>query len=391
MLSNTMKINYLKKTTTNKRHMKNIIIYSTLVVFLASCSAKTDKKAELEKLKAQREQLNTEIAKLEAEVNPNGKAEEKAISVKTTDAKECQFNHYIEVQGVVDGDQNIAVSPQTAGIVTAVYVREGSPVKKGQVMAELDAQVMKQSLVEVNTQLALATSIFQKQSALWEKKIGSEVQYLQAKANKDALEQRANTINEQILMAKVISPISGTVESVPLRVGQMASPGMPTSTVRVINMGVAKISADVAETYATRIKNGNDAIVSFPDLGKEIECKLNFTSRFIDPTNRTFKVESRISSKDVELRANMIAYIKIKDYTNEKAFCMPVNYVQSNQDGKFVFVAKQNGGDWVAERRPVKTGMDYNGVIEVTEGLTAGDKVITSGFQGLNQGEKVVF
>lgn len=371
--------------------MKNIIIYSTLVVFLASCSAKTDKKAELEKLKAQREQLNAEISKLEAEVNPDGKAEQKAIAVKTTDAKECEFNHYIEVQGVVDGDQNIAVSPQTAGIITAVYVKEGTPVKKGQVLAELDAQVLKQSLIEVNTQLALATSIFQKQSALWEKKIGSEVQYLQAKANKDALEQRANTINEQIQMSKIVSPISGTVESVPLRVGQMASPGMPTSAIRIINMGVAKISAEVAETYAARIKNGNDAIVSFPDLGKEIECKLNFTSRFIDPTNRTFMVESRISSKDVELRANMIAYLKIKDYTNAKAFCMPVNYVQSNQDGKFVFVAKQNGADWVAERRSVKTGMDYNGVIEIIEGLLAGDKIITSGFQGLNQGEKVVF
>jgi len=371
--------------------MKNIIIYSTLIVLLASCGSQTDKKTELDKLKAQREQLNSQIAKLEAEVNPGGKAEQKAVAVKTTDAKECEFNHYIEVQGVVDGDQNIAVSPQTSGIVTAVYVKEGSSVKKGQVLAELDAQVLKQSIQEVNTQLALANSIFQKQSALWEKKIGSEVQYLQAKANKEALEQRAKTISEQIEMAKIISPISGTVESVPLRVGQMASPGMPTSAIRVINMGVAKISAEVAETYAARIKNGNDAIVSFPDLGKEIECKLNFTSRFIDPTNRTFKVESRISSKDVELRANMIAYIKIKDYTNDKAFCLPVNYVQSNQDGKFVFVAKQSGADWVAERRIVKVGMDYNGVIEVTEGLNAGDKIITSGFQGLNQGEQVVF
>lgn len=371
--------------------MKNIIIYSSLIVLLASCNAKTDKKAELDKLKAQREELNNQISKLEAEVNPNGKAEQKAITVKTIEVKECEFNHYIEVQGVVDGDQNIAVSPQTSGIVTAVYVKEGSPVKKGQVMAELDAQVLKQSLLEANTQLTLANSIFQKQSALWEKKIGSEVQYLQAKANKEALEQRANTINEQIQMAKVISPISGTVESNPLRVGQMASPGMPTSTIRVINMGVAKISAEVAETYATRIKNGNDAVVSFPDLGKEIDCKLNFTSRFIDPTNRTFKVESRISSKDVELRANMIAYIKIKDYTNDKAFCIPVNYVQSSQDGKFIYVVRQNGGDWLAERRTVKTGMDYNGIIEVTEGLVAGDKIITSGFQGLNQGEKVVF
>lgn len=372
--------------------MKKLIIYSALVALLASCNATTDKKSELEKLKAQKEQLTTQIAQLEAEINPGGATtEQKAVTVKTTDAALCVFNHYIDVQGTVDGDQNIAVSPQSAGVVTAVYVKEGMAVKKGQVLAELDAMVLKQSLEEVNTQLVLANSIFQKQSALWEKKIGSEVQYLQAKSSKESLEQRASTIKEQILMSKVISPISGTVESVPLRVGQMASPGMPTSSIRVINMGIAKISADVAETYATRIKNGNDAMVSFPDLGKEIESKLNFTSRFIDPTNRTFKVECRVSSKDVELRANMIAYIKIKDYTNEKAFCIPANYVQSNQDGKYVYIAKQNGNEWSAERRIVKTGMDYNGIVEILEGISAGEKIITSGFQGLNAGEKVVF
>lgn len=372
--------------------MKKIILYSTLVAFLVSCSATPDKKAELEKLIAQRDQLNNQISQLEAEVYPDGKnAETKAVAVKITPATECVFNHYIQVQGTVDGDQNIAVSPQMAGIVTAVYVKEGTPVKKGQVLAELDAQVIKKSLDEVNTQLALANSIFEKQSALWDKKIGSEVQFLQAKANKEALEQRASTIKEQLQMAKVISPISGTVESVPLRVGQMASPGMPTSTIRVINMNVAKITAEVAETYATRIKNGNTAIVNFPDLGKDIETTLNFTSRYIDPTNRTFKVECRVSTRDVELRANMIAYLKIKDYTNEKAFCLPVNYVQSNQDGKFIFVAKQNGGEWIAEKRSIKTGMDYDGTIEVMEGLTAGDNIITSGFQNLNPGEKVVF
>ncbi len=372
--------------------MKKIIIYTALVAFLVSCSATTDKKAELEKLKLQREELNTQIAQLETEINPEGlKAEVKAVSVKVTPAAECVFNHFIQVQGIVDGDQNIAVSPQMAGIVTAVYVKEGTNVKKGQVLAELDAQIVKQSLEEVNTQLALATSIFEKQSALWEKKIGSELQYLQAKSTKESMEQRASTIKEQLKLAKIVSPISGTVESIPLRVGQMASPGMPTSTIRVINMSVAKITADVAETYATRIKNGNVALVSFPEQGKEIETKLNFTSRFIDPTNRTFKVECKLSPKDVELRANMIAYIKIKDYTNEKAFCIPVNYVQSNQDGKFIYIAKQNGTDWTAEQRMVKTGMDYDGTIEILEGITAGENIITSGYQSLNAGDKIVF
>lgn len=372
--------------------MKKIIYYSALIAFLVSCSQNTDKKAELEKLKAQKEQLDTQIAKLEAEINPEGsKAEQKAIAVTVSPSVECVFNHYIQVQGTVDGDQNIAVSPQMAGIVTAVYVTEGSPVKKGQAMVELDAQVMKQSLEEVNTQLALVSSIYEKQSALWDKKIGSEIQYLQAKNNKESLEKRVNTMNEQLKMAKIISPISGTVESVPLRVGQMASPGTPTSTIRVINMNVAKISADVAETYASRIKDGNAVLVNFPDLGKDIETKLNFTSRFIDPTNRTFRVECKISSRDAELRANMIAYIKIKDYTNEKAFCIPVNYIQSNQDGKFIYIAKQSGNQWSAEKRMIKTGMDYNGVIEVLEGLSAGENIITAGFQNLNPGEIVVF
>jgi RND family efflux transporter MFP subunit len=372
--------------------MKKMIIYFALIAFLVSCGKSTDKKAELEKLKIQHDQIATQIAQLEAELNPAGEdAEQKSVSVKVIPSEGCVFNHYINVQGTVDGDQNIAVSPQMPGVVTAVYVKEGTPVKKGQVLAELDAQVIKQSLEEVNTQLILANSIFEKQSALWEKKIGSEVQYLQAKNTKESLEQRMNTIKEQLKQAKVISPISGTVESVPLRVGQMASPGVPTSTIRVINMNVAKITAEVSESYATRIKNGNDALVNFPDLGKDIETKLNFTSRFIDPTNRTFRVECKISSKEVELRANMIAYIKIKDYSNEKAFCLPVNYVQSNQDGKFIYIAKQSGNGWIAERRMIKTGMDYDGTIEVLEGIVAGENIITSGFQNLNGGEKVIF
>jgi len=372
--------------------MIKTIFYSAFLALLVSCSAGSDKKAELDTLKAQRDQLNTKISQLENEINPAAEnASAEAATVTVTTAEETVFNHYIKVQGTVDGDQNIAVSPQMGGIVTAVYVKEGSRVNRGDVMVQLDAQVMKQSIEEVKTQLQLANSIFEKQSALWEKKIGSEVQYLQAKTSKESLEQRLSTMKEQLKMSKILSPISGTVENVPLRVGEMASPGSPMSTIRVINMNVAKISADVSESYATRIQDGNTVLVSFPDLGKEIESRLNFTSRFIDPTNRTFKVECKVSSKDVPLRANMIAYINIKDYSNKKAFSLPVNYVQNDQTGKFIYVAKQNGKSWVADKRRVKTGKDYDGVIEILEGITLGDKIITAGFQNLNPGEKIVF
>ena len=372
--------------------MNRIIYYSILIVFLVSCGGTKDKNAELGKLKLQRDQLNEQILKLENEINPSGKkSETKTTTVNVTNAVERVFNHYIQVQGTVDGDQNIAVSPQMSGIVTAVYVKEGAHVSRGQVMAVLDDKVLKQSLEEVKTQLALANSLYEKLNALWEKKIGSEVQYLQAKTNKESMQQRLETMKEQLKQSKILSPIEGTVESVPLRVGEMASPGSPTSTIRVINMRVAKITADVSETYASRIHDGNLVLVSFPDLGKEFQTRLNFTSRFIDPTNRTFKVECKVSAKDVVLRANMIAYIKIKDYTNNKAFCLPVNYVQNDQKGKFIFVAKKNGNNWVADKKIIKTGKDYDGVVEVLDGLAPGEKIITAGFQNLNIGENIVF
>jgi len=372
--------------------MKKIIYFSVIMAFLVSCGGSADKKAQLTKLKADRDKLNEQISKLESTLDPVGKkSEKKAISVNVTEVAENVFNHYIKVQGTVDGDQNIAVSPQMAGIVTAVYAKEGTTVRKGEVLAELDAQVMKQSVEEVKTQLELANNIFEKQSALWDKKIGSEVQFLQAKTNKESLEHRLATMKEQLKMTKVVSPIAGTVENNPLRVGQMATPGAPTSTIRVINMSVAKITADISEAYATRIHDGNQVLVNFPDLNKDIETKLNFTSRFIDPTNRTFRVECKISSKDVPLRANMIAYIKIKDYSNAKAFSLPVNYVQNDQNGKFIYIAKQNGNEWIAEKRTIKTGKDYDGIIEILEGLKSGEKIISSGFQDLNAGQKVVF
>jgi RND family efflux transporter MFP subunit len=371
--------------------MKKVLFTVAILATLVACNQNTDKKGELEKLKTEREILDTKISKLEAEVNPNQQKIEKAIPVKVKKLEPTQFNHFVEIQGVVDGDQNVSVSPQMAGVVTNVYVKEGSVVKKGQIMATLDAQVLKQSVEEVKTQLDMATIVYEKQKNLWDKKIGSEIQFLQAKSGKESLERRIKTLEEQIALANVVSPISGSVESFPLKVGQLASPGLPTSAIRVINMSSAKVSADISENFASRIKNGNQAFVRFPDLGQEIETKLNFTSRFIDPSNRTFKVECSISSKDVELRANMIAYVKIKDYTNENSMVLPVNIIQSNQDGKFVFVASKDGAKNTAVRRKVTTGVDYNGETEITSGLNTGDQVITVGYQNLKEGSSVIF
>ncbi len=371
--------------------MKKTFVTMAILATLVACNQNNDKKGALEKLKAEQEILTTKISKLEAEINPSQQKLEKATQVTVQKVEVSQFHHYVEIQGIVDGDQNVSVSPQMAGIVTSVNVREGSFVKKGDILATLDAQVMKQSVEEVKTQLEMANIIFEKQRNLWDKKIGSEVQYLQAKSGKESLERRINTLKEQISMASIVSPISGSVESVPLRVGQLASPGLPTSVIRVINMSSAKVTAEISENFAARIKNGNQAFIRFPDLGQEIETKLSFTSRFIDPTNRTFKVECRFASKDIELRANMIAYVKINDYTNEASIVLPVNIIQSNQDGKFVYVVAKEGDKITAIRKKITTGLDYNGESEILSGLNAGDQVITAGYQTLKEGSSVIF
>ena len=371
--------------------MKNVLFTLAILATLGACNQSNNKKGELEKLKSEREILDSKISKLDAEVNPNSSKVEKALSVKVKKLEIAPFYHYVEIQGVVDADQNVSVSPQMAGVVTNVFVKEGSNVKKGDILATLDAQVLKQSVEEIKTQLDLANIIFEKQKNLWDKKIGSEIQFLQAKTNKESLERRIKTLQEQIALASVVSPIGGTVESVPLRVGQLASPGLPTSVIRVINMSSAKITAEISENFASRIKNGNQTFVRFPDLGQEIETKLSFTSRFIDPSNRTFRVECRFSSKEIELRANMIAYLKVKDYTNEASLVVPVNIIQSNQEGKFIFVASKVADKYTAVRKTITTGMDYNGIAEVTSGLNTDDLVITAGYQNLKEGTSVIF
>lgn len=366
------------------------ILFLSLVFAAFACSA-PDKQAQLEGLKAEHDKISLQIQELEKELSTSGnpEAEQNLASVAITDIQPTEFKHFIEIQGKVDAEENTQVSAQTPGVVIAIYVKEGSSVKKGQVLAELDTQVLKKSLDEVNTQLVLANDLFNKQKNLWDKKIGTEVQYLTAKANKESIEQRYATLKEQMEMAKFKSPINGTVEDVPFKVGQIVSPGVPGSAIRVINMTKVKVVAEVAEAYSANILTGNDVIVVFPDIKQEIASKVTFTSRYIDPTNRTFTVESRLESSPIEYRANMIAKLRINDYTNSQAMVVPINIVQNSMDGHYISIVEDNNDNFVVKRKLVKTGITYNGLIEVLEGLKPGDKVITSGYMNLKDGERI--
>lgn len=368
--------------------MNKSIIFLVLVVLAAACGKPTDKKAELANLKKQQTELAQKIKTLEAELQVGDSTKtSKVTAVAITEAKAEEFNHFLEVQGKVDGEDNIAVSAQMAGAITSVFVKEGDQVRKGQVLAQIDNSVMQQQLASTKQQLDFATNMFNKQKALWDQQIGSEVQYLTSKNTKENLEKALATLNDQLEMTRIKSPINGSVEEVNLKVGQMASPGL--AAIRVVNFSTVKVVAEIAEAYAPKVKPGDKVIVYFPDFNTEIVSQIRFTSKYINPINRTFQSEVRLGASKVEYRANMMAVVKINDYHKASVFAVPITLIRESQSGKFIYVAKEENGKLVARRLPVTVGSTYNGLAEITSGISAGDKIITTGFNSLIDGELI--
>jgi membrane fusion protein (multidrug efflux system) len=370
--------------------MNKYILIASLLIIIVACKP-SDKKTQLEKLRVQQEALATQIDQLEKETGVKDSNAVKPVNVAVDTIKLTEFRHFIDIQGHIEGEQNIEVSPQAPGLVIKVNVKEGDPVVPGQVLAELDSKVIQRGLDEIRTQLSLATILYQKQKSLWDQKIGSEVQFLTAKSNKESLDKRLASMQEQLAMNKVKSPISGTVENIPFKIGQVVSPGLPTSTIRVVNMSGVKVLADVAEAYTSKIKHGNDVLVSFPDIDESITAKVTFTSKVIDQTNRTFRVEAHLTHSRADLRANMIANLKISDYINPKSIVIPINLIQKSFNSNYVMIAEKKGKDLIAVKRNVTLGISYNGTTEITNGLKAGDNVITSGYQNLKDGQLIKF
>ncbi len=366
--------------------MKKSLIILGILIFALACST-PDKKSKLEKLKKEHDQIANQIAALEKELKTTDKTLATIVSVQPLVLQ--SFEHYIEVQGRIDGNENIGVSPRTAGVVTRVIVKEGDYVKKGQVLAEMDADVLKRNLSDLQNQLSFVTDLYEKQKALWDQKIGSEVQYLTAKNNKESVENKIASLKDQISMSSITAPIDGTVEDIPIKVGQLAVAGIPAF--RVINFARAKAVADVGEAYSSKIKTGDQVKIYLPDFNDELQQKVTFASKFINPTNRTFIVEVELPpSAKMVYRANMIAVIRIKDYTNASTIAISQNFIQSSShEGVFVYLAKDENGKKVARKAYVKTGITYNGLTEIVSGLTDKDKLIISGYKDLYDGQVI--
>lgn len=373
------------------RYTIQLIIFAFAMITLASCggeSSGTAKTAKLEKLKTEQAELAKEISALEKEI---AQANPEAVTIRmkdiiTTTLAPIKFDYFVQTQGMVQSEDNILVSAESMGVVTSVFVKEGQSVRRGEVLAQIDNKMILRSIEEVKSGLQLATTIYEKQKNLWDQKIGTEVQFLQAKNNKESLEKKLATLNEQLDMARIKSPINGTVEQVNVKIGQNAAPGAPAF--RVINTMDLKIVASVSEAYVTSIKDGDKVKVSFPALGKDIEARVTFVGRNINPLSRSFPIEINLPSLP-DLRPSMTAVLRVIFNTETQALCVPINVVQEVNGKKIVYVAEMDGQQLVARRKEIEVGGVYDNLAEVKNGLKPGDKIITVGYQGLNDGEFV--
>ncbi|MBI3220993.1 MAG: efflux RND transporter periplasmic adaptor subunit [Bacteroidetes bacterium] len=365
----------------------NYLTYLFIVAAAALVAAcNPSKEDQLKKLKAQQADLVKQIATLEKEVAGTKTDVARTKEVVTVELAPRKFEKYVQTQGAVEATDNIMISAKTAGVITNVYVREGDAVVKGQTLAQIDNTLTLRGIDEVKSGLELANTVYARQKNLWDQKIGTEVQYLQAKNSKESLEKKLATLEEQLDMSKIKSLITGVVDEVTAKVGQNAAPGQPAF--RVINNNNLKITAKISEAYLSTIKKGNKALISFSDYDKKLEGPVNFVGRNIDPLSRSFSVEIKVPS-NADLRPNMTAIVKVIFTSVPAALCVPINVVQDINGEKIVYVAESNGTQLVARKKVVKIDGVYDNYAQVTSGLAIGDKIITVGYQGLNDGELI--
>lgn len=373
---------------------RNTIILSILTLAVSACGGKKagnleEKKGELASIRKEISSLQERARALETEIATldTTATDGKLKLVEVLDVKPELFQGYVEVQGTVDAEQSTIATAQMPGVITRVAASVGQQVSAGQVLAEIDNSLMKQQVAQAQQQLDFLTTLYLKQKSLWEKGIGTEVQYLSAKNQKEAMEKNLAAAKEQLNMTYIKSQISGTIESVDVKIGQTAAPGMPLF--RVVNMSGVKVVSSIAETYVSKINKGDAVKIHFPDLKKDKVGFVSFVSRVIDPMNRSFRCEAKLTDV-TDLRPNMLAVVKVTDYEQKNAIAVPVNVIQNTGSGAELFVIEnQKGNQWTAKHRSVKIGRNSGEKVEILEGLKAGDRIITNGFQGLSDGQLV--
>lgn len=373
--------------------------FSVLIIILAlmSCGSEPEqttgidaKLKELETLKTEMAALSAKIKTTEEEIikmDPSRGIKPKLVSTATLTPE--GFNHYIDLQGVVSSKNISYVAPRNGmgGYVKQLYIKAGQNVKKGQLIMKLDDQVLRQSIESVKTQLGLAKNIYDRTKNLWDQNIGTEVQLLTAKNNVEALENQIKTQEEQLKTFLVYADQNGVADIVNIRVGELfTGMGATGPQIQIVNNANLSINIEIPENYTGIIKQGAKVLVEIPAISKKFETRIDRIAQSINAASRGFTAECSIPNS-AGLKPNMSAYTKILNHSNSKAMVIPVNIIQTDEKGKYIYAMQEKDGKKIAVKKPVTIGQLYDDNIEILSGLVSGDQIITQGHQNLYEGQ----
>lgn len=384
--------------------MRKIYSLFAITLLLASCGGKKEQSVQdviasndLAKIREKKASLDTQMQTLSDEIKVlNDKISEldtnkKVPLITVLSAKEEVFDHYLELQGAVQTKQNVLIYPEMPGLLTRIYVKEGQYVKKGQTLAKIDDGGLANQLAQIEAQAALAETTYKRQKRLWEQKIGSEIQFLQAKTNYEAQTNAVSQLRRQLAKSVITAPFSGVIDDVIKEQGTVVAPGMGSEVFRIVNLKNMYIETDVPESYITSIKKGKNVEVEFPVLGEKLTSKIRQAGNFINPANRTFKVEVGVPNHEGKIKPNLTAKLKINDYSNEKAILIPQSIISENAKGEQYVYVVENIKDQVgtAKQIIITTGKTQGDIIEVLSGIENGTKIIEEGARSVKNGQEV--
>jgi len=383
--------------------MKNIFLLLTLAILTISCGGDSKsitaiiENKDLKKIREKRNKLITEQATIAGKLKIIDAAISKLDTIKkyplvtAFQVKTINFNHFLELQGSVATKQNLILYPEFSGLLTKVYVKEGQKVSKGQLLATIDDGGLSEQVAQMEVQLSLAKTTFERQKRLWEQKIGSEIEFLQAKATYEGQENAVNQMKSQLAKTSVRAPFSGIIDDIITEQGTVVGAGA-SQLLRIVNLDNMYIEAEVPEVYLSRIVPGKTVEVYFPVLGETLNTKVDQVSNFINPSNRTFKITILIKNKEKLIKPNLTAKIKINDYTNEQAVLIPQSIISENSLGEqYIFIAQNINKDneATAKKMIVKTGKTQGDSVEVLEGVVSNDIIINEGARNVKDGQNV--
>jgi len=373
--------------------MKKIILFILIIASLISCNKEKQELSSLNDLKDQKIAIEKQVDSLNRILKKIDKdllkldTDSRHLIVTTITPKKENFKHFIELQGVVKADKNIEIRPEIGGTIINIYVKEGQRVNNGQVLIQLDDASIQDNIAKINTQLTLAKTTYERQKRLWDQKIGSEMQFLQAKTQYESLERNKSALLTQAGKMKIKAPFSGIIDEIFSKKGELASPQLPV--VRLVNLDQVYVEADVTETYLPYIKNGNEVLVKFPSINKSVKSRISQVGNVINPNNRSFKTKILVKNKDRMIKPNLMADIQIVDFQKE-GIVIPSNLIQKDKEGNsFVFVVKNEDGMSKAQKAIVKIANEYNHQSLVSEGLKEDDIIINKGSLIVKNGDLI--